>query len=391
MGLQAPQIDRIPEVGDGWCQFRWNPPNTISEPIKHYKITIHPLGKEIILDGTITSYRLSSLENGVSYLAQFQASIDGDQWSEIAQTDAFETGPSSSMGPESAQLVSLSSSMVCIMWKPPTRLPDAPIRWYVLESQSTCPSDPVESHTILATQPSQYILKNLTFKGRFRFLVYAVNCPGYSPPTPTNCTFFEQVPDFLVCAEFTPENKEKFINFEKTKLSQHTNTGYGYSYSAKSPNSMFLPVSKLVTNSITYCISICKTGSSVPYAGIMMSRYPEKGTGLCLAGNGATLGYYWNDSPTALPVDTGIPIEDNQWIHLVCTIEPEKVKVYKNAIQVYTQDGEFSPAELTRIFFGRNPVSSSLCFQGLLSNIRLYTRVLSEEEINLIYASVKSI
>lgn len=396
MSLEAPQIELIPEVGDGWCVFKWQPPQNTMVPIKNYKLVITTLNNEILLDGTNTLVRQTSLENGKTYHAFIQASLDGITWGKEAHFSEFETGRPCSVGPMSAQVVPLTPDSVCISLTPPSIAPDTPIRWYVLESHSTCPSDKVESHTILAnanantTTETFYTLENCSFQGRYRFYVYAVNCAGYSPATPTNWIFNEPVPDFVLCAEFTKENTLSFVNFNKDRLSTNTWTQSGYSYNTTSPNSIFLSVGRLFTNSVTYCISVYKSGNPVGYAGIMMSRYPEKGSGLCLAGNGKTLGYYWNDSSTSLPVDTGVSLEDNQWTHLVLTISPEKIKLYKNAIQVYEHTRVNDEAQITRLFFGRNPVTDTLCFPGLLSNIRFYKYVLSDTDITNIFYTLKN-
>jgi hypothetical protein len=82
--------------------------------------------------------------------------------------------------------VSSSNGSALVSWTPPSTTPDATILWYVIESSSTNPSDPVLKFTADGLTQTSYYIEGLNTNSSYTFKVNAVNCPGYSPQIQTN-------------------------------------------------------------------------------------------------------------------------------------------------------------------------------------------------------------
>jgi hypothetical protein len=93
-------------------------------------------------------------------------------------------------------------------------------------------------------------------------------------------------------------------------------------------------------------------------------------------GFGVNIGgtWYFLGAPTVLSKDV--------WYHVTCVYDQTKQKIYLNGVL----DAEVSRTGLMAVSgspraIGRHPIFSQYHFQGLIDEVRIYNRALSEEEI----------
>ena len=84
---------------------------------------------------------------------------------------------------------------------------------------------------------------------------------------------------------------------------------------------------------------------------------------------------------------SGVTIVAGNWYHAVMTYDKQNFRLYVNGIQV-----DVLPLSITiapnsyRLRIGRNS-SAAYYFNGLIDDVRIYNRALSQEEITLLYNS----
>jgi hypothetical protein len=84
--------------------------------------------------------------------------------------------------------------------------------------------------------------------------------------------------------------------------------------------------------------------------------------------------------------ETVIPLNEWHFITIVYTVGDQTVKAYINGVLDSVVPGIPTPNEdFVDLYIGRDSKSSGLYFNGLLDDIRIYNRALSEDEISSLY------
>jgi hypothetical protein len=114
--------------------------------------------------------------NGSSQEATFSVSQPGNLPNKPATLAAYPAGTNAAL----------------VVWTPPTVAPDATIFWYVIETESSNPADPILKFSADGLTQTSYLVPGLNSASSYYFKVYAVNYPGYSVPIYSNPISFVQ-------------------------------------------------------------------------------------------------------------------------------------------------------------------------------------------------------
>jgi hypothetical protein len=102
----------------------------------------------------------------------------------------------------------------------------------------------------------------------------------------------------------------------------------------------------------------------------------------------------WNESGTNTvygidPLNASAPIQLNSWQHIVFVANGKQLKVYSNGILQSDTDNknneEFSNTDKHFIIGNGGGYGKYYYFQGAIDDIKIYNRVLNNEEINALY------
>jgi hypothetical protein len=171
----APYVFR-PESTNQTLEFAWNSPYDGGSPILQYRIQLNGGAYSYTTANYIS---ITGLTNGTTYYATVEAE-NAFGWGSAASFTPFEPGSSKPNPPSTVSVAVVSTGAVMISWTPPTVLPDAPINWYPIYSQSTNPADPVISVTGDGWSQRDYLITGLNSNSTYTFRIHAVNCPGWS-------------------------------------------------------------------------------------------------------------------------------------------------------------------------------------------------------------------
>lgn len=195
-----PNIKGQPLASENTLEFAWNPPSQTNGTIQAYRLILNDGSSDVYTNSTINpSARYArvgppeiSLVNGTTYYASLEAQNENG-WSARAFFRPFQPGSKPTVGPSTATAAIAGASSILVSWTPPISIPDATIFWYVLQSQSTNPSDPIKRITANGLTQTNYLVNDLNSQSSYNFLLRAVNCPGWSPSVSTNTVAFTQL------------------------------------------------------------------------------------------------------------------------------------------------------------------------------------------------------
>jgi hypothetical protein len=187
----APIITYAPRASNQQLEYQWEAPlSEGSSPITGYRLTLDDGITPIVNTyGAAVRYAsVTGLTNGTLYTTTIEATNDsGSTYGPGASFRPFEPGNGVPGEPASVSATAGPGYTSAIVeWTAPASTPDSTIFWYVIESQSSDPADPVIKRTADGlTQTSLYIT-GLNPASTYTFRVCAVNCPGYGPRVVTN-------------------------------------------------------------------------------------------------------------------------------------------------------------------------------------------------------------
>lgn len=109
--------------------------------------------------------------------------------------------------------------------------------------------------------------------------------------------------------------------------------------------------------------------------------------GLC-GGNGNHLFYRHRNSSQVLE-KIGCEIPQNTWVHMVLTFNGTSLVSYFNGVQndILSISNYTSPGNTLRIGYGINAFGTGFYFQGLIDDIGIWDRALSQQEVTDLYNS----
>lgn len=100
-----------------------------------------------------------------------------------------------------------------------------------------------------------------------------------------------------------------------------------------------------------------------------------------------------SDTSGGLTSSKSIPISNSSFTHIAATFDGSQIEVYRNGelFQTLSYDGNFTPASYLPIHLGSAAHCNSCNeFTGIIDDIKLYNRTISEDEIKQLYSSVES-
>jgi hypothetical protein len=199
----APILRNAPRASPNTLEFYWiTPTSNGGSPITGYQLVLNPGGLTcnipVPLPTPSNYYKVTGLTNAVGYQATIAATNDGTNYGDVANFRELQPGSKPPQRTTSATLTALGTSNALIQWSPPAVLPDATIFWYVIQSRSTNPADPVLKVTADGTIQSNYFFSGLNSNSIYDFNIRPVNGPGYGPSNLTNTIQFP--------TPFTPSN-----------------------------------------------------------------------------------------------------------------------------------------------------------------------------------------
>ncbi len=133
------------------------------------------------------------------------------------------------------------------------------------------------------------------------------------------------------------------------------------------------------SNTITLSAWIKPNGIQADYAGILFSDNGGA-TGLNFRTNNQ-IGYHWADGAGSYSWNGGPNIAANVWSHVALVVTPTAATVYVNGV-AYTRTATHAVVNFNEIFqFGIDRGNTSRNFKGLMDEISIYNKALSQNEI----------
>ena len=194
----APIISIRPKCGNQTIEIFWQAPAMDGgSPITLYGIAVYDSGGGGVffhsVDSTIRRYTIINLTNGIKYVVKVRA-INAIGSSAEAIYRTVEPGLRPSV-PQNAAAESAGNTAALVTWDAPTGDGGADIGWYVVQSSSTNPADPVIKFSAHGYDRQRYVT-GLSGVSEYTFKVYAVNDPGYSPAATTNPIDYDTLVSF---------------------------------------------------------------------------------------------------------------------------------------------------------------------------------------------------
>lgn len=135
----------------------------------------------------------------------------------------------------------------------------------------------------------------------------------------------------------------------------------------------------LNSNTVTFSAWIKPNGAQPNWAGLLFFRGGSTTCGINFRDNGSQLGYHWNDYYWDW---TGGPdVNDNEWNHIALVVTPNAAKLYLNGVSYDNNSSHPTEAFDTPLRVGNDPASSARTFNGLIDEVCIYNRALSQNEI----------
>lgn len=144
-------------------------------------------------------------------------------------------------------------------------------------------------------------------------------------------------------------------------------------------------------STVTIAAWIYPDGVQADYAGIVFSRGTSV-SGLDFKGTTEQLGYHWNDTSTTHQWDSGLYPAQNQWNFVALVVEPTQGTLYLDpgtGLQSSVNVVEHGPSVLDGLQLGQDGASGRL-FKGMIDEVMIFDRALSEAEINVLRTAAAS-
>ena len=370
-------------------EYAWQPPlSQGSAPITGYRLTLNPGNVAYTLPANAIYYKLEGLTNALTYQTTIEATNDGGAtYGPPANFMDFQTGSPPSLAPSTVTAVSVLPDRATVSWTAPLSLPDATIFWYYITGVSSNAADPMISTNAWALSQSNVFVTGLNSNSQYYFNVQAVNCPGYSPALSTNTITWVSLPTSLMNINFNDGNIYGLVNYNGANLNSSTPSGTGFSYTIPVPNLLRQPISISATNTFTFAASVYRTGAT-DYSGIIFTRTTGPATGINSYSSTERIAYHWNDENAGDNWNSGYTVPLNTWTHIVLVIAPTTATLYVNGALTATRTGASHAAiAMTDLYLGVDPVfgGNSRTWTGRVDNLAVYNKILTAEEVSLVY------
>jgi hypothetical protein len=157
-----------------------------------------------------------------------------------------------------------------------------------------------------------------------------------------------------------------------------------------------VPALNLNTNTVTITGWINANGPQNPGTGIIFNRSGTTTAGLTVdIGGGLGLSYNWDNDPSTFNWASGVSLTDSDWTYVALVIQPTQAALYAAAATNATtwNSGTNFTTHLTQAFEGPTwfaadlSASTNLYFKGLIDEVAIFNRALSEGEVYSAYGS----
>ncbi|HRG57787.1 MAG TPA: T9SS type A sorting domain-containing protein [Bacteroidia bacterium] len=135
----------------------------------------------------------------------------------------------------------------------------------------------------------------------------------------------------------------------------------------------------LNSNTVTMSAWIKLNGPQADWAGILFFRGGSTTTGINFRDNGGQIGYHWDGDKWGW--DAGPIINENEWAHVALVVTPTSATIYLNGVGYTNNDNHNIEAFDSPLVLGKDPWGSSRTFNGLIDEVCIYNRALSQNEI----------
>lgn len=385
----APNVTKQPYASPSTLEFNWTPPNNDGgSPITGYRFTLQP-GNIVDYASANDRYKtISQLDDTTLYTTYIEATNDnGLTYGTPSYFRSFQPGTITAFGPSTVSAATLGVNSALVSWTPPQVQPVSQNYWVVVYGYSSSASDPITSTSVSALTASNCIVRNLNSNATYTFNVHTVNCPGWSPAVSSPTIGWIIAPGWVFATNFNSGNDIGLVGYNTGLQVTTTITGTGYAYNTSNQTSNFYYSNAAMsnTNTVSFTCSIYPRNNTKGYASMFQCRgYTANASGFIFTNTGANLGYNWNDQGSAYSYDTGIPITVNQWQHVALVVSPSNAKWYKNGTLCNTFTTTHTALTFNRWDIGQDPPFDRN-LPGVMDNIRVYNRCLTDSEISAIY------
>lgn len=395
----APIVSNVPRARDATLEFYWYPPASSGDSaISSYTLACtNPVVGPFSYPVGTNQALVTGLTNGTFYpFTTYATNVNGNT-GPSAGFRAFAPGSSVPNQPLSTMASVIGTNSAIVSWNPPSVLPDSPINWYVIQSKSTNPADPIQKVTADGLTQQSYLLTGLNSNSGYQFSVQSVNCPGYSPAVFTSSIAWGVVPGYVFATNFNSGNDIGIVgynsNFQVPATSTINGVGLAYDTANQTSNYFMSSFTMSNTNTVSFTISIYpRNTSNIPSFPFFANRgYPGNATEFTYAGTtGNTLGYSWNSEPGTYNYNSGVFLMSNVWQHVALVISPSNAKFYKNGSLCNTYTYTHIPMSFPRWDIAQDSglvplIGTRRQFPGFIDNIRVYNRSLTDGEVSTIY------
>ncbi len=135
----------------------------------------------------------------------------------------------------------------------------------------------------------------------------------------------------------------------------------------------------LNSNQVTMSAWIKLNGPQPEWAGILFFRGGSTTSGINFRSTTNQLGYHWDGGKWGW--DQGPILNENEWAHVALVVTPTDATVYLNGVGYTNSEGHNAEAFDTPLILGQDPNSSARTFNGLMDEVCIYNRALSQNEI----------
>jgi hypothetical protein len=186
----TPTVNPLPYSLPNSLQYFWSTPYDGGSPLTGYTLTLNPGNLVYNPQPSETNFKVSGLVTGTTYSATLKAA-NANGFSQEATFSVSQPGNLPN-GPATLAAYPSGTNAALVVWTPPAVTPDATVFWYVIETESSNPADPVLKFSADGLTQTSYLVPGLNSASSYYFKVYAVNYPGYSRPVYSNPISFVQ-------------------------------------------------------------------------------------------------------------------------------------------------------------------------------------------------------
>lgn len=138
------------------------------------------------------------------------------------------------------------------------------------------------------------------------------------------------------------------------------------------------PALNLNSNTVTLTAWIKRNGAQNDWAGILFCRSGNTTAGISIR-NTNELRYHWNDGGYGWA--SGLTVPDNEWTHIALVASPTSMRIYRNGVPA-THTTTINPEEFNAALnIGYDANNSARYFNGLIDEVCVYNRTLTQAEI----------